>query len=79
LENVVSLQPVIIKKLKIMALETRPFPELSGQALIDFLEKVKNFKDDTPREKMIEGLRWVRRETAKQQKRLEDAESEKGL
>jgi hypothetical protein len=62
-----------------MALETRPFPELSGQALVDFLEKVKNFKDDTTREEIIEGIRWVRRETAKQQKRLEDAEFKNGL
>jgi hypothetical protein len=55
-----------------MALETRPFPELSGQALIDFLEKVKNFKDDTPREKIIEGLRKVREMIAKQREKQYD-------
>jgi hypothetical protein len=42
------------KKFTIMALETRPIPVLTGQVLIDFLEKVKNFKDDTPREEIQE-------------------------
>jgi hypothetical protein len=37
-----------------MALETRPIPVLTGQVLIDFLEKVKNFKDDTTREEIQE-------------------------
>jgi hypothetical protein len=37
-----------------MALETRPIPVLTGQVLIDFLENVKNFEDDTPREKVQE-------------------------
>jgi len=62
-----------------MALESRPFPELSGQALEDFLEKVENFKDDTPREKARESMRWAREIIAKQQKKLEDAESKAGL
>jgi len=55
-----------------MALETRPFPELSGQALIDFLEKVKNFKSKTTREEIIEGLRKVRKMIAKQQEKKHD-------
>jgi hypothetical protein len=48
------------KKLKVMALETRPFPELSGQALTDFLEKVKNFKCTTPPEEVKESIRLYR-------------------
>jgi hypothetical protein len=55
-----------------MALETRPFPELSGQALIDFLEKVKNFKSKVTREEIIENLRWVRRETDRIRKEEEE-------
>jgi hypothetical protein len=55
-----------------MALETRPFPELSGQAVVDFLEKVKNFKDDTTREEIIEGLRKVRKMIAKQQEKAKE-------
>jgi len=64
-----------------MALESRPFPELSGQALEDFLEKVENFKDDTPLERIREGVRWVRREMDRNRIRKEndDEESKKGL
>jgi hypothetical protein len=58
-----------------MALETRPFPELSGQALIDFLEKVENFTIKDSREELLERMRWGREIIAKQQKKLEDAES----
>jgi len=62
-----------------MALESRPFPELSGQALEDFLEKVENFKDDTPLERIREGVRWVRSGMDRIRKENEDAESKKGL
>ena len=43
-----------------MALETRPFPVLTGQAAKDFLEKVKNFKTTETREHIQEVNRWVR-------------------
>jgi uncharacterized protein YeeX (DUF496 family) len=62
-----------------MALETRPIPELTGQAAIDFHEKVKNFTSKVTREEILEGMRWVRREKARLQKELEDAESKERL
>ena len=37
-----------------MALETRPFPVLTGQEARDFLEKVKNFKTTETREHIQE-------------------------
>jgi hypothetical protein len=40
-----------------MALETRPIPVLTGQVLIDFLEKVKNFECTTPPEEVKESIR----------------------
>jgi hypothetical protein len=62
-----------------MALEIKPMPELSGQALDDFLDKVENFKDDTPPERVREIMRWGREIVAKQRKKLEDAESKNRL
>jgi len=62
-----------------MALESRPFPELSGQALEDFLEKVENFKTKMTREEIREGVRWVRSGMDRIRKENEDAESKKGL
>ena len=43
-----------------MALETRPFPVLTGQAAKDFFEKVKNFKTAETREHIREVNCWVR-------------------
>jgi hypothetical protein len=57
-----------------MALESRPIPELTGQAAIDFHEKVKNFTSKVTREEILEGLRWVRREMDRQRKELEEDE-----
>jgi hypothetical protein len=37
-----------------MALETRPFPVLTGQAARDFWEKVENFKTTETREHIQE-------------------------
>jgi len=47
------------RKAKIMALETRPFPVLTGQATRDFLKKVENFKTTETREHIQEVNRWV--------------------
>jgi hypothetical protein len=55
-----------------MALEIKPMPELSGQALTDFLVKVENFTIKETREEILESIRWGREIIAKQQK---DAES----
>ena len=44
-----------------MALETRPFPVLTGKAARDFLKKVENFKTDETREHIREVNRWVRK------------------
>jgi len=44
-----------------MALETRPFPVLTGQAAKDFLKKVENFKTDETREHIREVNRAVRK------------------
>ncbi|MDR3195065.1 MAG: hypothetical protein LBT76_07235, partial [Tannerella sp.] len=60
-----------------MALETRPIPELTGQAAIDFYEKVKNFTIKETREELLESIRWGREIVAKQRKKLEDAESKR--
>jgi len=38
------------KNIIIMALETRPFPVLTGQAARDFLKKVENFKTTETKE-----------------------------
>jgi len=37
-----------------MALETRPFPVLTGQAARDFLKKVENFKTSETKEHIRE-------------------------
>ena len=50
----------INKKYKIMALEIRPFPVLTGQAARDFLEKVENFKTTETKEHIHEVKRLVR-------------------
>jgi len=42
-----------------MALETRPFPVLTGKAARDFLKKVENFKTTETREHIQEVNRWV--------------------
>jgi hypothetical protein len=55
-----------------MALETRPIPELTGQAAIDFHEKVKNFTIKETREEILEGIRWVRREMDRQRREPEN-------
>ena len=44
-----------------MALETRPFPVLTGQAAMDFLEKVENFKTSETREHIQTVNRGVRK------------------
>jgi len=44
-----------------MALETRPFPVLTGQAAKDFLEKVENFTTNETREHIREVNEWVRK------------------
>ena len=43
-----------------MALETRPFPVLTGKAARDFFEKVENFKTTETPEYVREVNRWVR-------------------
>ena len=43
-----------------MALETRPFPVLTGQAARDFLKKVENFTTDETPEHIREVKRQVR-------------------
>jgi hypothetical protein len=55
-----------------MALETRPIPELSGQVLIDFLEKVKNFKCTTPREEVQESNRLYREMAERSRKKAQN-------
>ena len=44
-----------------MALETRPFPVLTGQAAKDFLNKVENFQTGETREHIREVNSWVRK------------------
>jgi len=44
-----------------MALETRPFPVLTGQAAKDFLKKVENFTTPETREHIRGVNTWVRR------------------
>ena len=53
-----------------MALETRPFPVLTGQAAKDFLEKVENFK--TPETK-----KHIRECNRKYGKMIEEAKRNK--
>ena len=55
-----------------MALETRPFPVLTGQAARDFREKVANFKTTETREHVQEVNRWARKmiEDARQNGRI---------
>ena len=42
-----------------MALETRPFPVLTGQAAKDFLKKVENFQTSETKEHIREVNNWV--------------------
>ena len=51
-----------------MALETRPFPVLTGQAARDFQKKVENFKTTETREHIQEANQWVREILEKSQK-----------
>jgi len=44
-----------------MALETRPFPVLTGKAARDFLKKVENFKTTETPEEIKEVNRWVKK------------------
>ena len=44
-----------------MALETRPFPVLTGKAARDFLKKVDNFKTTETPEEIKEVNRWVKK------------------
>jgi len=48
-----------------MALPIKPPPVLEGKAAREFLEKVANFRDDTSREKVQQGLRETRAFLAK--------------
>jgi len=52
---------ILVKNNTIMALETRPFPVLTGKAARDFLKKVENFKTDETREHVREVNNWVRK------------------
>jgi len=54
-----------------MALETRPFPVLTGQAARDFLKKVENFQTPETKEHIQEVNRWARKmiEEARQRER----------
>jgi len=54
-----------------MALETRPFPVLTGQAARDFLKKVENFQTTETKEHIQEVNRCVRKmiEEARQRER----------
>ena len=51
-----------------MALETRPFPVLTGKAARDFFNKVENFKTTETPEHIREVNRWVREILAKSRK-----------
>jgi len=51
-----------------MALETRPFPVLTGQAARDFLKKVENFKTAETKEHIQEVNKWVRESLEKSRK-----------
>ena len=51
-----------------MALETRPFPVLTGQAAKDFLEKVENFQTSETREHIREVNSLVRKSLEKSRK-----------
>ena len=55
-----------------MALETRPFPVLTGQAARDFLEKVENFTITETKEEIREYTRKYREmiDRARQRKRI---------
>jgi len=52
-----------------MALETRPFPVLTGKAARDFLKKVENFKTDETREHIREVNKAVREMIEKAEQR----------
>jgi hypothetical protein len=51
-----------------MALETRPFPVLTGKAARDFLKKVENFETTETREHIQEVNRWVHKILEKSKK-----------
>ena len=51
-----------------MALETRPFPVLTGKAARDFLKKVENFKTTETPEQIKEINRRVRESLEKSRK-----------
>jgi len=51
-----------------MALETRPFPVLTGQAARDFLKKVENFKTSETKEHIQEVNKWVHESIEKSRK-----------
>jgi len=51
-----------------MALETRPFPVLTGQAARDFLKKVENFTIPETKEEIREYNRKVRESIEKSRK-----------
>jgi chromosome condensin MukBEF MukE localization factor len=52
-----------------MALETKPFPELTGQAAADFLEKVENFKITQTKED-IQRIKQAVRKSLEKSRRL---------
>ena len=51
-----------------MALETRPFPVLTGQAAKDFLKKVENFETPETKEHIREVNQAVRKSIEKSRK-----------
>jgi len=57
-----------LKNILVMALETRPFPVLTGQAARDFLKKVENFKTPETKEHIQEVNKWVRESIEKSRK-----------
>lgn len=59
---------VPLQKNTTMALETRPFPVLTGQAARDFLNKVENFTINETREEIREYNRQVRQSLEKSRK-----------
>jgi len=53
------------KKYKAMAMEIKSPPVLYGKEAKEFLEKVANFKDDTPKEYVRESMRRTKAILAK--------------
>ena len=60
-----------------MALEKRPLPELKGQALEDFYDKLETCKVSQSKEELLEIGRWVREEIEKHRERERQEELER--